>query len=217
MILSPGRNYLFLHAPKTAGTALTLALEARALADDVIVADTPVGRARARRQRGLKTAGRLWKHAALADLGGLVTDEDLDRLFILMLVRNPWDRMVSYYHWLRVQGFAHPAVARARTHDFSGFLAHPATGAEIRAWPYGRYVRDAAGRERARLFARAEALEADLAPFEAHLGFRLTPLARANASARSRDWRGFYSDRDAALVGGMAAEDIARFGYGFDG
>jgi hypothetical protein len=48
------------------------------------------------------------------------------------------------------------------------------------------------------------------------LGFRLTPLPRANESARARDWRGYYSDADAALIAEDCAEDIARFGYAFD-
>jgi hypothetical protein len=216
MILSRGRGYLFLHIPKTGGTALTLALEARAMKDDVIVADTPKGRARAARQKALATAGRLWKHSTLADLGGLVGPEDIDRLFILTLVRNPWDRMVSYYHWLKVQRFDHPAVGLAKASDFSTFLNHPHTMESLRRWPYGAHVRDGAGVERARLFARIEALEEDLAPFEAHLGFRLTPLPRANEGERPRDWRGLYSDRDAALVGAVCAGDIARFGYLFD-
>lgn len=216
MILSRGRGYLFLHIPKTGGTALTLALEARAMKDDVIVADTPKGRARAGRQAGLATAGRLWKHATLTDLGGLVTAEDLEGLFVVTLVRNPWDRLVSYYHWLRMQRFAHPAVDLAKRQDFSGFLNDPHTMSSLRAFPASAYTRDSTGRDRVTLAARIEALAEDLAPFEVHLGFRLTPLARANPSERPRDWRGLYSDRDAQLVADLCAEDIARFGYRFD-
>jgi hypothetical protein len=54
-----------------------------------------------------------------------------------------------------------------------------------------------------------------MAPVEAHLGFRLT-LERANTSDRGRDWRVYFSDRDADLVADLCAEDIARFGYRFD-
>ena len=43
MILSPGRSYVFIHAPKTGGTALALALEARAMKDDIMLGDTPKG------------------------------------------------------------------------------------------------------------------------------------------------------------------------------
>jgi Sulfotransferase family len=204
------------HVPKTGGTALAMALEARAAKDDILIGDTPKARARKGRLEGLKPAGRLWKHSTLADVVGVVTAEEVATFFTVTLVRNPWDRMVSYYHWLRVQGFAHPAVGLAKSHDFSGFLHHPQTQVSIRLWPYGAYMRDAMGAERARSYVRLEHLEADIAQFEAHLGFRLSPLQRVNASARPRDWRVAYTDADAALVGELCAEDIARFGYGFD-
>jgi hypothetical protein len=216
MILSRGRKFIFIHIPKTGGTALTLALEARAKKDDVLIGDTPKARARKARLHGVKSAGRLWKHSTLADIAGLATDAEIADFFTFTLVRNPWDRIVSYYHWLRGQSFAHPAVGLAKTHDFSGFLNHPQTVTSFRLWPYPAYMRDRFGRERASLYVRLEHLEADLAPFEAHLGFRLTPLARANESARPRDWRGFFTDADAALISDISAEDIARFGYRFD-
>jgi len=216
MIVSRGRRFIFVHIPKTGGTALSLALENRAMKDDILIGDTPKARARRARISGVKAAGRLWKHSTLADIAGLATDAEIAAFFTVTLVRNPWDRAVSYYHWLRDQGFAHPAVGLAKTHDFSGFLNHAQTITALRLWPYTAYMRDRFGAERASLYARLEHLEADLAPFEAHLGFRLTPLARANASDRSRDWRGFYSDADAALVADISAGDIARFGYRFE-
>lgn len=216
MIVSRGRRFIFVHIPKTGGTALSLALENRAMKDDILIGDTPKARARRARISGVKAAGRLWKHSTLADIAGLATDAEIAAFFTVTLVRNPWDRAVSYYHWLRDQGFAHPAVGLAKTHDFSGFLNHAQTVTALRLWPYTAYMRDRFGAERASLYARLEHLEADLAPFEAHLGFRLTPLARANASDRSHDWRGFYSDADAALVADISAGDIARFGYRFE-
>ncbi|WP_284162679.1 Type II secretory pathway, pullulanase PulA [Frigidibacter sp. SD6-1] len=215
MYLSRGRRFLFLHAPKTGGTALTLALEARAMKDDVIVADTPKGRSRAGRQTAIRTVGRLWKHSTLADLEGLAGVEDTG-LLIVTLVRNPWDRVVSYYHWLKSQRFGHPAVGLAQTLDFSAFLNHPGIAESFRRWPYGAWLRDGAGAERPGLFLRLEHIDVDLVPFEAHLGFRLSPLPRVNESARPRDWRPFYSDRDAALLASICAEDVARFGYRFD-
>lgn len=216
MYLSRGRRFIFIHIPKTGGTALTLALEARAKKDDVIVADTPKARARRRRLAGIETAGRLWKHATLADLRGLVTDTEVDTFVIFTLVRNPWDRMVSYYHWLRDQQFAHPAVAMARRLDFSAFLNAPETRAAFAANPFARYVTDAGGRERCDHFLRIEHFEADAAPLSDGLGFRLGPLPRTNASRRHRDWRSYYTDADAAVLAEICAEDIARFGYRFD-
>jgi len=216
MIISLGRHYVFVHIPKTGGTALTLALEARAMKDDLLIGDTPKARARRGRIKGLKAAGRLWKHSTLADIDGVLSPEDLAGMFCFTLVRNPWDRAVSYYHWLRGQSFAHPAVGLAKTLSFSDFLNHGQTRMAFRLWPATAYLRDKTGVDRCQLYARIEHLNQDLAPLEAHLGFRLTPLARANESSRPRDWRGFYTDADAALLAEDCAEDIARFGYRFD-
>lgn len=216
MIISQGRGYVFVHIPKTGGTALTLALERRAMKDDILIGDTPKARARKARLRSLPAKGRLWKHSTLADIDGLLPPQDLAQIFTLTLVRNPWDRAVSYYHWLQTQSFDHPAVTLAKSLDFSAFLHHLQTQTAFRNWPARAYMTDAQGRENCRLYLRLEHLETDIAPFEAHLGFKLTPLARANTSVRSPDWRGYYTDADAALIATCCAEDIARFGYGFD-
>ncbi|MDO9524502.1 MAG: sulfotransferase family 2 domain-containing protein [Gemmobacter sp.] len=216
MIISPGRAYIFVHIPKTGGTALGLALEARAMKDDILIGDTPKARARRGRVKALKSAGRLWKHSTLADIDGAISADQLDKMFVVTLVRNPWDRVVSYYHWLCAQSFAHPAVGLAKSHDFSGFLNHPQIRTSLSAWPYGAYVRTAQGTERCDLFLRLEHLDTDIVPFEAHLGFRVTPLPTANASDRARDWRRYYSAQDAAMLAEVCAADIARFQYRFD-
>jgi hypothetical protein len=184
--------------------------------DDILIGDTPKARRRKHRLGEIKAAGRLWKHATLADIAGLATEVEIADFFTFTLVRNPWDRMVSYYHWLRLQDFSHPAVTLAKTLDFTGFLGAPETYASFTASPYGRYMTTAAGQERCDLFIRLEHFATDVAPLEAHLGFRLAPLAIVNASGRDRDWRGYYSDQDAETLRRFCAEDIGRFGYSFD-
>lgn len=211
MIVSKGRNYIFVHIPKTGGTALSLALEARAMADDILIGDTPKAVKRRAKAKAWAEGRKLRKHSGLADLDGLI---DLKGMFVVTLVRNPWDRMVSYYHWLRTQDFDHRAVDLAKAHDFSGFLNHPETVATQTAESYGAYV-SVGGHEVETCFVRLEVLSKDIAPFEAHLGFKLD-IPHVNRSERQSDWRGYYSDKDAQLVAQMYAQDIDRFGYGFE-
>ena len=193
---------------------MALALENRAMADDILIGDTPKAQKRRNRLKKIRTTGRLWKHSTLADLDGLPETSDLTGFFVFTLVRNPWDRLVSYYHWLREQNFDHPAVELARQLEFPGFLSHPHTRQSISAWPARRYVTDATGTERVSAFVRLEELTTDLAPVEAHLGFRLD-IPVANRSERRTDYRSYYPDRLQTVVAEICAEDIQRFGYTF--
>jgi len=216
MILSHGRRYIFVHIPKTGGTALTLALERKAMKDDILIGDTPKARQRRKRLKGVAVPGRLWKHSTLSDIAPLMPPTGFQGYFVFTLVRNPWDRMLSYYSWARAQTFDHPAIALARRVDFSGFLNDPGTRQAVLRNNYGSYIRDPEGHERCDLFLKLEDLSSGIAQIEERLGLRLPPIERVNVSDRVRDWRSAYSDADRALVAELCKEDIARFGYGFD-
>ena len=214
MIISPGRRYIFVHIPKTGGTSLALALEERAMKDDMMLGDTPKAVKRRRKLKDVKAAGRLWKHSTLADIEGLVSRADIAEMLTFTLVRNPYDRLVSYYHWLREQSFEHPAVSVAKATSFSAFLQDPFITHSLQTAPYGSYMRDGTGTEYASHFIRLEHFEEDAAPLWEHLGFTLE-LPRVNASGRVADYAQYYGAGDADRVAEICAEDIARFGYRF--
>lgn len=216
MIISPGRQFVFVHIPKTGGTSLGRALEDRAHRDDILIGDTPKAKKRRGRLQGLTPRGRLWKHSTLADIDGVLGAGDLDRMFLFTMVRNPWDRAVSYYHWLKSQIFDHPAITRAQALSFADFLRDPVIVDSLRDWPAGRYMLDATGVERAALFIRLEHFTEDSAPLWDHLGFRLS-LPHENRSERATDYRAYYDDALAAHLGDVCATDILRFGYTFSG
>ena len=215
MIISRGRQYIFVHIPKTGGTSLSLALEARAKADDILIGDTPKSVRRRGRIKALQGSGKLWKHSGLADVHGVVTDAEMSGFFVVTLVRNPWDRLVSYYHWLGEQNWKHRAVDLAKSLTFDDFLGHPEIQASFDSGYYASYVTDQNGREHCDLFVRLENMSKDIRPFEDHLGFRLGAIERVNTSPRRADYRSYYTDDTAALVARFCAKDIKRFGYSF--
>lgn len=215
MIISPGRKYVFVHIPKTGGTSLALALENRAMKDDILIGDTQKARRRRKRIRNVRTKGRLWKHSTLCDIDGLLPEEALAGLFAFTLVRNPWDRAVSYYHWLREQTFAHPAVELAARLEFAAFITHPHTMASLEATPARSYMLGADGVEKCDAYIRIENFPEDAAVLFRHLGFEFA-LTRENPSHRHADFRSYYSDETARVIARVCAQDIDRFGYTFD-
>ncbi|MBR9763306.1 MAG: sulfotransferase family protein [Rhodobacteraceae bacterium] len=212
MILSRGRRYIFIHIPKTGGTSMAQALESRAMKEDILLGDTPKARRRRHRVAGLQTRGRLWKHSTLADIEGLVTAGEIASFFVFTLVRNPWDRIASYYLWLQGQNFSHPAVTLANGRSFPDFIREPLIARSFRSAPYGSYLRESSGREKCNVFIRLEHFDEDSEPLWRHLGFKLT-LPRVNAVEVSVKKELVYRSADRKFIEDLCAEDIHRFGY----
>ena len=215
MIISMGRKFIFVHAPKTGGTSMALALEARAMKDDLMLGDTPKAIKRRKRLKDVKAAGRLWKHSTLADIDGVVTPRQMDDMFIFTLVRNPWDRMVSYYHWLQTQTFQHDAVSLAQTASFTDFAQSDLIITSFRKTPAQHYMTDASGTQRCNAYIRIEHFTKDAATLVDHLGFELT-LDHVNRSDRAQDYRTYYCEGSRNAVEAACAVDIERFGYSFE-
>lgn len=215
MIISHRHRYIFVHAPKTGGTSLAMALESKVGKDDILLGDTPKALNRRKRQKALTASGRLWKHAQLRDIQGLVGQAEIDSYFVFTIVRNPWDRVVSYYFWLRDQKFDHPAVSLAKSLPFTDFLNNPNTKASFHASPYASYVTDATGKNRCDMFLRLENLASDMPILEQNLDLKLPPVGHDNRSIRDADWRGYYTKADQELVADLCAGDIKQFAYQF--
>lgn len=191
---------------------MALALEAKAQADDILIGDTPKAVKRRRRIKGVQSVGRLWKHSTLRDIVGLISADDIARARVFSMVRNPFDRVVSYYSWLQLQEFDHPAVSFSKQLNFGDFLGQDMVQTSFRAAPYASYVTTAKGVERCDLFVRLEHLEEDVPRLEALIETKLPPIPHENIS----EHRGIHTSATRAIVEDICAEDIARFGYRFE-
>lgn len=214
MIISRGRRYVFVHIPKTGGTSLATALEERAMRDDILIGDTPKAQRRKHRLVGLESRGRLWKHAGLGDIDGLLGADELAGMFAFTLVRNPWDRVVSYYHWLRMQQFDHQAVRLAKALGFKDFAQNQSIGRGFADAPASSFMTTAAGIEHCAVYIRLEVFKEDATPLFDHLGFSFD-LPNLNRSSRKADYRSYYDEATMQAVATWCATDIDRFGYRF--
>jgi len=214
MIISHERKYIFVHIPKTGGTSLAHALEGKAKKTDILIGDTPKAIKRRKRLKGKEASGRLWKHSKICDIYGLVDQEQIEAYFVFTLVRNPWDRMVSYYHWLRIQKFDHPHVKLAQELEFSPFLNNVGTRLVFQGQQSMTYVQDRQGANQCDLFLRLEHLAQDVEILEDAIGMRFGLIPHENKSDRGA-YQAYYTEADAALIAQIFATDIAQFGYRF--
>lgn len=211
MFICHSRRLIFVHAPKTAGSATVQVLESMAAPDDVSIGDSPRAQAMGPPDGPLQG---LNKHSMLRELVQRFPPGALEGYQVVMTVRNPWDRLVSFHTWARAQTFRHPQILLAKKLEFSPFLHHPLIVRAFSSCPYARYVAGHQGPPP--LFLRVETLCQDLSDLAHRLDVALPSPERVNASNRSIDWRTYYTPDDAAQLGRICARDIAQFGYRFE-
>lgn len=214
MPIDRARGVLFVHVPKTGGTAIETALglrgdwrqEDRATLFGMIASPDL-------RARGFGSA--FLQHLTLAEAAGVLGG--LDGLFSVAVVRNPWDRLVSLYHRpdphlvavAREQGVALTGL------DFAGFVERCLAIRHAHTRPQADYVA-IDGRVAVDRLCRYETLATDFAAVAARLGIAPTlPVAHAGRTRQHADYRDFYGDALRDAVGRAYEEDRALFGYRF--
>jgi len=209
VLLSESKRFLFVHVQKTAGTSITELLAPYALAPSASRLNKLAS------DLGLRRDWRrchLRRHAPLARAERLLPRELFRSLFKFAFVRNPWDRLVSWYAYILEDRQHHRHRTVRGLPDFAAFVRSKAGKRRASQW---WMLQDSAGRLGVDFVGRYEHLERDIAEVCSRLGIGQRPLARAKAS-RHAPFQTFYTPALADFVARHWAREIEAFGYGFD-
>ena len=212
MLISHRHRFAFIHVPKTAGSSVAFALWPHAdhvhrhwMNRCLALVGIHVNHYAPYRLKKFRT------HTPAAILQRQLPADVFAGLFKFAFVRNPWDLLVSSYHYLQTQDGHH---RRRRAEDGRSFAAYAAYEIRRGKMSQSDMLTDRDGRLLVDFVGRFESVATDFAYVCRVLGLQAT-LQRENAT-RHLDYRRYYDDRLAEEVGRFFAADVERFGYAFD-
>src|SRR5436305_8510781 len=201
-MISFQKRFLFVHIPKTAGNSIQSVL--RDYSEDQIVALRS-------EQDGIERFGlrnpnyKIRKHSTLAEYRAALGDEQFRSLYKFACVRNPWDRMVSYYFTPTQQ------VGELDRKEFRKVISKALSVAD--------YLRLDKGDDdpfaNIDCIMRFENLAGDFRTVCAALDISPTTLPQYNRSNREH-YSKYYDDELRELVRERLAAEIEHFGYAFE-
>lgn len=201
-MISFQKRFLFVHIPKTAGNSIQSAL--RGYSEDEIVALR-------KEQDGVERFGlrnpkyKIKKHSTLADYRVALGERQFAELYKFTCVRNPWDRIVSYYF--------------TPTQNTAAWDREKFRKVIVKALPVADYLRlnerdnDPFGN--VDYIMRFENLADDFRGVCAALDISPTILPQYNRSNREH-YSKYYDNDLRELVRVRFAAEIERFGYAFE-
>jgi hypothetical protein len=207
-IINRSHRFVYIHVPKTGGTSLKIYLERFCRPGDICLAKGIHAGETGARNVTLK------KHSCAKDVREYLGKPEFERYFRFSVVRNPFERANSIFHFLKFKFRSWPRSEIMNRFEnledmvVSGFFRHPGPGGIFE--PQTSWLM-LGGRLAVNFLARLETLEVDIAEIfhRLSLGEPVLPIARKNASRATADDEG-----DALFT--PAAVDAIRCRYAAD-
>lgn len=248
MIISHRHRFIFLKPRKVAGTSVEVALAQHCGEDDIV---TPIGAFNPKWDENTYAhPGKKWpgygRHATLKRVRKQLGGELWDDYFKFAITRNPWDLVVSQYHWATRRDDGRPykgSVARSLKRFWTrplrvrknfralgaglarSFLKVDVVTFEFFVTHMLRYYEpndpfyfDRSGAVGLDFLIRYEDLQSDYASVCERIGLPTSVLPSLKTKSRQerRPYSAYYDDRTRELVAKKYHRHIEHFGYRFE-
>ena len=141
-------------------------------------------------------------HLSAHDIRKIVGEKIWNSYFKFTIIRNPWDKMVSSYHYNH-----HKWVPKETT--FEDYIKNWGNGMQVTRFPpqNAPYIN-----EKLDFIGRFETLEEDFLKILDHIGQPKRALPRLNQS-QHLNYRNYYSEKTRRIVKHQFATDIKIWGF----
>lgn len=135
--------------------------------------------------------------------------------FKFAIVRNPWDKLVSQYTYLRKRkDLQHYLGVTAET-TFAQYIEAAALSDHVQLTPQVDFVNDENGLSIVDFIGRFETLKEDAQRIFSRIGIQNMILPHTQRSLREKDYRSYYTAETRDRVAQIYERDIALFKYKF--
>jgi hypothetical protein len=213
LLVSHEHRFIFIHVPKSAGRSIRQALQPYATDVRGFWLNRAVA-ACGRRGNLFAPARYRWlrSHSTARQGRAYLPDRIFGHYFKFAFVRNPWDWLVSYYHFVTSRP-KHRLHRRIKS--MGGFDPYVRTTCSQPKFLQKDFVTDKYGQLMVDFVGRFENLSSDFADVCRRIGVS-ADLGRRNTS-QHHDYREYFSDELRDCVSKAYAQDIELFDYDFDG
>jgi len=158
------------------------------------------------------------------DFYQVVFGDDFDQYTKFAISRNPWDRLVSAYHYLKGGGMDFRDKEWEQKHikeykNFKDFVNEWVDQKNIykgmHFTPQSDFVCDKNGKLLVNYVGQCENMQEAFEEITGMLGIEGKSLAHINRSSRAQDYRQYFREKEAARVAEVYKQDIELFGYEF--
>ncbi len=163
-------------------------------------------------------------HHSASTMRQVLGNETYNQYFTFSIVRNPWDRLVSAFHFLKRGGFNDIDRRWASTNlqpydDFNIFVKDWVTPDHVRNWihfqPQCDFICTENGALDIDFVGRFEQLDKDFQILCKNLNLKRTLASLNQNQSTHSDYKRFYDDQAQGIVSQVYADDIKLLNYSF--
>jgi hypothetical protein len=207
-MISDTLNCIFVHIPKSGGTSIEDVLWPGARAES----DLWMGSIDAYHNK-YQTGGL--QHLLARQIRQEVGVEKFSRCFRFSFVRNPWDKAVSQYAYMRERDDLRAFIGMNEDDSFARYLALIQKRQHVQWMPQIDFLTDEHENILVHFIGRFERLAEDAQTVFARLGVQCDRMPHRLRSRRSHYWE-CYNDETRKLISRLYGSDIDTFSYVFD-